>query len=277
MSIYWTAAQSQRLRELDVDQAVQKKIFATAEEREKKFKSIETGAVKALKEQWLKYRHQTLVPKIGIMEQKLVKALTGVGFVQVVTPIMMSRALLEKMTITADHQLSKQVFWIDQNKCLRPMLAPHLYYILKDLLRLWEKPVRLFEVGPCFRKESSGSEHLDEFTMLNLVEMGLKEESRMDRLHQLAALVMETAGIEDYQFVPHESDVYGTTVDVEAGMELGSGAIGPHYLDQFWGINEAWMGIGFGLERLVMKKEGYQTIKKAGRSLAYLDGVRLNI
>jgi pyrrolysyl-tRNA synthetase-like protein len=277
MSIYWTAAQSQRLCELEVDQAYQEKVFTTAEEREKEFKLLETGAIKDLKEKWLEYRHQTLVPKIEIMEKKLVKALTGIGFVQVVTPIMMNRSLLEKMTITADHQLSKQVFWIDQNKCLRPMLAPHLYYILKDLLRLWEKPVRIFEVGPCFRKESSGSEHLDEFTMLNLVEMGLKEESRMDRLHQLAALVMETAGIEDYQFVPHDSDVYGTTVDVEAGMELGSGAIGPHYLDQFWGITEAWMGIGFGLERLVMKKEGYQTIKKAGRSLAYLNGVRLNI
>ncbi|MCJ7772630.1 MAG: pyrrolysine--tRNA(Pyl) ligase large subunit, partial [Desulfobacterales bacterium] len=200
-----------------------------------------------------------------------------IGFVQVITPIIMNRTLLQKMTINSEHQLTKQIFWIDNNKCLRPMLAPHLYYILKDLLRLWEKPVRIFEVGPCFRKESSGSEHLDEFTMLNLVEFGLPEESRMERLHELAALVMATAGINDYQLVSNESDVYGTTIDIEADMEMGSGAIGPHYLDQFWGITDTWVGIGFGLERLIMKKEGYQTIKKAGRSLSYLNGVRLNI
>ncbi len=277
MGVNFTVAQSQRLRELDVDSKVQNKIFETAEEREKEFKAIEAVAISGLKEKWIDYRYRTRIPDIGILEQKLVKALTGIGFVQVITPIIMNRALLQKMTITSEHQLTKQIFWIDNNKCLRPMLAPHLYYILKDLLRLWEKPVRIFEVGPCFRKESSGSEHLDEFTMLNLVEFGLPEESRMERLHELAALVMTTAGINDYQLVSNESDVYGTTIDIEADMEMGSGAIGPHYLDQFWGITDTWVGIGFGLERLIMKKEGYQTIKKAGRSLSYLNGVRLNI
>ena len=277
MGVNFTVAQSQRLRELDVDSKVQNKIFETAEEREKEFKAIEAVAISGLKEKWIDYRYRTRIPDIGILEQKLVKALTGIGFVQVITPIIMNRALLQKMTITSEHQLTKQIFWIDNNKCLRPMLAPHLYYILKDLLRLWEKPVRIFEVGPCFRKESSGSEHLDEFTMLNLVEFGLPEESRMERLHELAALVMTTAGINDYQLVSNESDVYGTTIDIEADMEMGSGAIGPHYLDQFWGITDTWVGIGFGLERLIMKKEGYQTIKKVGRSLSYLNGVRLNI
>ena len=277
MGVNFTVAQSQRLRELDVDPKVQNKTFETAEEREKEFKAIEAVAISGLKEKWIDYRYQTRMPDISILEQKLVKALTGIGFVQVITPIIMNRTLLQKMTITSEHQLTKQIFWIDNNKCLRPMLAPHLYYILKDLLRLWEKPVRIFEVGPCFRKESSGSEHLDEFTMLNLVEFGLPEESRMERLHELAALVMTTAGINDYQLVSNESDVYGTTIDIVADMEMGSGAIGPHYLDQFWGITDTWVGIGFGLERLIMKKEGYQTIKKAGRSLSYLNGVRLNI
>ena len=277
MGVNFTVAQSQRLRELDVDPKVQNKTFETAEEREKEFKAIEAVAISGLKEKWIDYRYQTRMPDISILEQKLVKALTGIGFVQVITPIIMNRTLLQKMTITSEHQLTKQIFWIDNNKCLRPMLAPHLYYILKDLLRLWEKPVRIFEVGPCFRKESSGSEHLDEFTMLNLVEFGLPEESRMERLNELAALVMTTAGINDYQLVSNESDVYGTTIDIVADMEMGSGAIGPHYLDQFWGITDTWVGIGFGLERLIMKKEGYQTIKKAGRSLSYLNGVRLNI
>jgi len=42
--------------------------------------------------------------------------------------------MLEKMTITSEHPLSKQVFWLDYNKCLRPMLAPNLYYLLRDQL-----------------------------------------------------------------------------------------------------------------------------------------------
>jgi phenylalanyl-tRNA synthetase alpha chain len=94
----------------------------------------------------------------------------------------MSRGLLEKMSIGADHPLGAQIFWLDRDRCLRPMLAPHLYYVLKDLLRLWESPVRIFEVGSCFRKESQGSQHSNEFTMLNLAEMGVTEESRLKRL-----------------------------------------------------------------------------------------------
>jgi phenylalanyl-tRNA synthetase alpha chain len=35
--------------------------------------------------------------------------------------------------------------------------------------------------------------------------------------------------------------------------------------------------LGFGLERLVLVKKGYQNIQRAGRSLIYLDGARLNI
>ena len=91
------------------------------------------------------------------------------------TPILLSRGLLEKMQITEEHSLFKQVFWVDEKKCLRPMLAPNLYYLNKDLLRIWEHPVSIFEIGPCSRKDTQGSSHLQEFTMLNLVEMGLPE------------------------------------------------------------------------------------------------------
>jgi len=37
------------------------------------------------------------------------------------------------------------------------------------------------------------------------------------------------------------------------------------------------VGIGFGLERLVMVNKGYQNIQRVGRALMYFDGVRLNI
>ncbi|RLE11597.1 pyrrolysine--tRNA(Pyl) ligase large subunit, partial [Candidatus Aerophobetes bacterium] len=163
------------------------------------------------------------------------------------------------------------------NRCLRPMLAPNLYYLLRQLVRLWKKPIRIFEVGPCFRKDSGGRYHLNEFTMLNLVELGLPEERRRERLMKLTGIVMNAAGIREYQLIPKQCEVYGETIDVVAGIEVGSGVIGPHILDKQWGIIDPWVGIGFGLERLVMVKKGYRNIQRVGRSLVYLDGVRLNI
>jgi phenylalanyl-tRNA synthetase alpha chain len=53
--------------------------------------------------------------------------------------------------------------------------------------------------------------------------------------------------------------------------------MGPHVLDRAWQITDAWVGIGFGLERLLMVAEGSQSLGKMGKSLAYLDGIRLNI
>lgn len=34
------------------------------------------------------------------------------------------------------------------------MLAPNLYFLLRELVNIWEKPVRIFEVGSCFRKDT---------------------------------------------------------------------------------------------------------------------------
>jgi len=185
--------------------------------------------------------------------------------------------MLTKMSITSDHPLSKQVFWVAENRCLRPMLAPSLYAISKRLMRLWGKPIRVFEVGPCFRKESRGGRHTSEFTMLNLVEWGLPEEDRQHRLEELVSLVMETSEIEKYQLTIKPSAVYGDTIDVVSGVEVGSAAMGPHRLDAHWGIFDTWVGIGFGVERLAMVREGFQNIQRVSRSLEYLDGVRLNI
>ena len=44
-----------------------------------------------------------------------------------------------------------------------------------------------------------------------------------------------------------------------------------------WNIAENWAGLGVGLERLIRLKEGFMNIRRAGRSLIYLDGARLNI
>jgi phenylalanyl-tRNA synthetase alpha chain len=210
----------------------------------------------------------------------LTEVLNASGFVQVTTPTILSKALLAKMSIDDQHPLTSQIFWLDRDRCLRPMLAPHLYFVLKDLLRLWEKPVRIFEIGSCFRKESQGAQHANEFTMLNLVEMGLASGDREKRLEELATLITGAAGVADFVLQSVDSSVYGATIDVLAGedrLEIGSSAMGPHALDQAWQIRDAWVGIGFGLERLLMVAEDIKSMGKLGRSLGYLDGIRLNI
>jgi len=279
MSLTLTETQKQRLRELDADTTLSEKVFSNAQERDASFKAMEKRLVEEERERLQELRHHRHRPAVCQVQEILTSKFTEEGFVQVVTPIIIAKESLEKMSITETNPLTSQVFWLSKNKCLRPMLAPNLYYILRRLVRLWEKPIRIFEVGPCFRKDTQGSEHLNEFTMLNLVELGLPQESRVERLRQLASLLMGAVGIDNYQLVTESCGVYGETMDIvtDTGTELASAAMGPHPLDDAWGIVDSWVGIGVGLERLVMAKEGYQNIQRTGRSLIYLDGIRLNI
>jgi phenylalanyl-tRNA synthetase alpha chain len=60
-------------------------------------------------------------------------------------------------------------------------------------------------------------------------------------------------------------------------MEVGSASMGPHPLDAEWEIFTPWIGAGFGLERLLMHSKGTSNIRKVGRSLSYLQGIRLNM
>ena len=280
MTIYWSEIQLERLKELGAVETVLETQFNDALARDRAFQRFEKELVKEQKNRLQELRDGHRRPKFLRLESQLTDVLVQNGFVQVATPTIMSRGLLARMTIDENHPLASQVYWLDNKTCLRPMLAPHLYYVLKDLLRLWEKPVRIFEIGSCFRKESQGALHASEFTMLNLVEMGLASEVRETRLKEMAALIVETAGIENYEFETENSTVYGETIDVVAGedkIEIGSAAMGPHPLDQPWRITDPWVGIGFGLERLLMVAEGSGSLGRMGRSLAYLDGIRLNI
>jgi pyrrolysyl-tRNA synthetase-like protein len=276
----WTEIQHARLLELaaaDADLAMQ---FEKAGGRDKAYQQLEKRLVQVQRQKLQELRDGPRRPKLCRLESRLTEVLIQNNFVQVTTPTILSKGLLAKMSIDDDHPLASQVFWLGKDKCLRPMLAPHLYFVLKDLLRLWEKPVRIFEVGSCFRKESQGAQHSNEFTMLNLVEMGLAEDQRQPRLEEMAALVTAAAGIDDYIIQTESSAVYGETIDILAGedrMEIGSAAMGPHVLDQAWQVTDAWMGIGFGLERMLMIAENSRSLGKMGRSLGYLDGIRLNI
>ena len=277
MTIPFSPVQKQRLREVGVGPELMDQVFQDARERDSDFRQIEKTAIRKGRERIEALQKNRFRPVLCELEDCLVETLTQEGFVQVATPLIIARQMLAKMSITADHPLSKQVFWVGENRCLRPMLAPGLYSLLKRLIRLWKKPVRIFEVGPCFRKESRGGQHGNEFTMLNVVELGLPEEDRRHRLEDLIALIMRASGIKTYRLSTKPSEVYGDTLDVVSGLEVGSAAMGPHKLDAHWGIFDPWVGVGFGLERLVMVREGFQNIQRVSRSLEYLDGVRLNI
>ena len=273
-----TATQSQRLRELGADPLVLDGVFADVQTRDAAFKRLEDDLVKDGRRRLKELRAGRRAPQLVELERMLGDALTAAGFVRVVTPLIIAADSLHKMGIEHGHQLREQVFWLEDGRCLRPMLAPNLYTLLRRLGRNWSKPFGIFEIGPCFRRDSKGASHLNEFTMLNLVELGRPEAEGRARLGELASLVMRAAGVTQYELEVTDSEVYGEMIDVLVnGAEVCSAGLGPNPLDGNWGIVDPWVGLGFGLERLIMAREGYPNIERAGRSLSYLDGVRLNL
>lgn len=274
----WTDTQARRLKELGIDP--ENTGFSTSEERNRKFQQIEKKQVRTERIRLTDFLTSKKKTHLAQLTEDLTAMLNFQGFARVNTPLIISKAALSKMTIDENHPLFHQVYWINNKQCLRPMLAPNLYSLMVDFSRLNHRPISFFEIGSCFRKESDGAKHSSEFTMLNLVEMGLPMENRQNRLEELASLVAKTAGLSDFKFEIEDSKVYGTTLDVVAGpdeIEVASGAMGPHPLDEPWGFTDTWVGMGFGLERLLMTSQGDASIGKWGKSLAYVDGIRLRI
>jgi pyrrolysyl-tRNA synthetase-like protein len=277
--ISWTDIQFKRLKELNADLKAMSALFDTNEQRNHSYQTLEKKLVKVEKSRLNEFLSSQLQPKLYKLERRLTDILNQQGFSRVTTPTIISKTQLARMSIDQQHPLFDKVFWISVKQCLRPMLAPNLYRLMYELGRLGKRPIRFFEIGPCFRKESDTAQHNNEFTMLNLVEMGLPEEDRHQRLMELGQLIVDSAGLKDCVFEKETSAVYGDTIDIVCGedkVEIASGAIGPHPLDHAWKITDTWVGLGFGLERMVMMAEGSDSIGKWGKSLAYLDGIRLN-
>ncbi len=278
--VTWTMVQQQRLKELDAPPDEFEREFNDPDMRDRSFQCLEMELVKVQQSLLKDFFQVRLSPGIVELEHRLAGALIAQRFARVATPTIMSRSHLSRMSITDDHPLSRQIYWIDRKQCLRPMLAPHLYYLMKDLVRLCPKPIRYFEIGPCFRKETQGARHAGEFTMLNMVEVGTPAEERLNRLQEMGNLVARAAGLEDFGFEVETSEVYGETIDLVGSrekIEVGSGAMGPHRLDAAWGITDTWVGFGFGLERLLMVAQGHESLGRNCRSLRYLDGIPLRI
>jgi len=270
-----TPSQLQRIKEMG-GQADASATFASAEEREAFFSSTISALQNEARSAIRRMAQNPERHILGSLEHELATALGARGFIEVKTPMMIPVEALAKMGVDESHPLYKQVFMVDRKKCMRPMLAPNLYFLMRHLSRSVPAPLRLFEIGPCFRKESHGSNHLEEFTMLNLVEMEPQGDA-MDSLKGHIAAVMDVVGL-PYELVECTSEVYGATVDVEVdGVELASGAVGPIPMDAAHHIDVPWAGVGFGLERIELMRRKEKNVRKVGRSLIYLNGARIDI
>jgi pyrrolysyl-tRNA synthetase-like protein len=271
----FTLSQKRRLKELGADGYVNLS-FKNEKERDNAFDNLARKWERKHKEALLNLLRITKKPLIRQLESKLIEALTSAGFVEVSTPLIISREFVERMGISETHKLWKQIFWLGDGRCLRPMLAPNLYRIMESL-RKFSKPVSIFEVGPCFRKESKGREHIEEFTMLNVVELAPDNEP-LERLKEIINILTKTVELPNYRMKNVKSEVYGKTMDVIVNEnEIASAVVGPHPLDKNWGIFEAWAGVGFGIERIAMVKMDTKRIRHVARSLTYLDGASLDV
>lgn len=280
MPVAFTVTQLERLTELNASAEEMALSFADAAERNARFKELETAYTRRWRGQLKTLLAEKHAPDTWHIEQALSRWLMEAeGFTRVSTPTIITSKMLDKMTITEEHHLHEQVFWLDRSRCLRPMLAPNLYVLMKELKKITGGPVKIFEAGSCFRKESQGAQHMNEFTMLNFVEFAsVPDGGQMERLEFMARSAMKVVGIEDYELVKEQSTVYEETLDIVVnGVEIASGSYGPHPLDAKWGVFDTWVGLGLGIERIAYVKGGYQTIKRVGRSTTFLDGAPLSL
>ncbi len=276
----YSEAQKRRLIELGLDREELKREFEDVETRKEQFQLQEKQLVKSSIQALNQFLDNDRTPSLKAVEELLKDWLKNQkGYSEVVTPMIISNEKLRKMSIDSDNKLMDQVFKLSDKECLRPMLAPNLYIVMRDLKRSLNKSVSIFECGNCFRKESQGSQHLNEFTMLNLVNFaGVEDGNQMAYLKEISHEMMAHLGIEDYEFEISESSVYGETLDIVCdGMEIASGSFGPHPLDANWGVFDTWVGLGIGVDRLAKHLGSFNTIRQVGRSTSYLSGSRIKI
>jgi len=209
------------------------------------------------------------------LERDISAFLISKGFIEIKSSILIPEEYIIRMGIDKDLELSKQIFRTDDGKCLRPMLAPVLYNYLRRFDKILPDPIKIFEIGPCYRKESDGSSHLEEFTMVNFCQMG--DGSTRETLVQLIDEFLTTLDI-SYEIEGDECMVYGATVDIMHGdLELSSAVVGPVPMDIDWGVNKPWIGAGFGLERLLKAKYNFKNIKRGSRSEYYYNGIHTDL
>ncbi|MDY0130699.1 MAG: pyrrolysine--tRNA(Pyl) ligase [Methanosarcina vacuolata] len=241
----------------------------------KPFRELESELVARRKNEFQRLYVNDREDYLGKLERDITKFFVDRGFLEIKSPILIPAEYVERMGINSDTELSKQVFRVDKNLCLRPMLAPTLYNYLRKLDRILPDPIKIFEIGPCYRKESDGKEHLEEFTMVNFCQMG--SGCTRENLEVLIKEFLDYLEI-DFEIVGDSCMVYGDTLDIMHGdLELSSAVVGPVPLDREWGIDKPWIGAGFGLERLLKVMHGFKNIKRASRSESYYNGISTSL
>ncbi|NOQ48807.1 MAG: pyrrolysine--tRNA(Pyl) ligase [Methanococcoides sp.] len=239
------------------------------------FKVLEKELIQRRRDDLKKMYEEDREDRLGKLERTITEFFVDRGFLEIKSPIMIPFEYIERMGIDKDDHLHKQIYRVDENMCLRPMLAPCLYNYLRKLDKVLPDPIRIFEVGPCYRKESDGSSHLEEFTMVNFCQMG--SGCTRENLEALIDEFLEHIGIE-YEIEADNCMVYGDTIDIMHGdLELSSAVVGPVPLDREWGVNKPWIGAGFGLERLLKVRHNYTNIRRASRSELYYNGINTNL
>jgi pyrrolysyl-tRNA synthetase len=239
------------------------------------FRSLEAELLARRKEDMQQIYAEERENYLGKLEREITKFFVDRGFLEIKSPILIPAEYVERMGIDSDTEVSKQIFRVDKNFCLRPMLAPNLYNYLRKLDRVLPDPIKIFEIGPCYRKESEGKEHLEEFTMLNFCQMG--SGCTRENLEAIIKEFLDYLKI-DFEIVGDSCMVYGDTIDVMHGdLELSSAVVGPIPLDREWGIDKPWIGAGFGLERLLKVMHNFKNIKRAARSESYYNGISTNL
>ena len=267
--------QLQRLRELGADEASTALRFPDASARDLAFKELERDLTTEGRRALVRLRARG-APQLTLLADRLRATLVDeIGFVEVTTPHIITADALGRMGIPADDPLAEQVFWLDRSHCLRPMLGP-TFTPAPTSSQEMAAALRDLRVGTCFQRRRD-EQHLTS-SRCSTSSARRRARTRPARLVDLARLVMDAAEIDDYLFQEVESGVYGDTLDLVArGVEVCSAAMGPHPLDDAWGITDTWVGLGFGLERLLYARAHHSNIERVGRSLSYLDGVRLHL
>jgi len=239
------------------------------------FQELEVTLINKRKEDLREVYEDSRENLLGKLERQITEFFVDRGFMEIKSPILIPFEYMERMGVGEDTKLSQQIFRVDENMCLRPMLAPGLYNYLYKFDKVLPDPIRIFEIGPCYRKESDGKSHLEEFTMLNFCQMGSK--CTRENLILLIQDFLDFLNIE-HKIVSDSCMVYGETIDVlHKDMELSSAVVGPIPQDIDWGINKPWMGAGFGLERLLKVMHNFKTIKRAARCENYYNGISTNL
>ena len=235
------------------------------------FEKLEKELVALRKKELCEIYENSREHMLAKLERDISAFLISKGFIEIKSSILIPEEYIIRMGIDKDLELSKQIFRTDDGKCLRPMLAPVLYNYLRRFDKILPDPIKIFEIGPCYRKESDGSSHLEEFTMVNFCQMG--DGSTRETLIQLIDEFLTNLEI-SYEIEGDECMVYGATVDIMHGdLELSSAVVGPVPMDIDWGVNKPWIGAGFGLERLLKAKYNFKNIKRGSRSEYYYNGI----